>query len=221
MIFGQTASVRSIGILLVDDHPVVRDGFRRMIEGARDLRVVAEADDGESACVKYMECTPDVVVMDMSMPGIGGLEAIRRIRARDVVARILVFSMHDSEMLIKRTLAAGACGYLNKTSGMGQMLDAVRRVARGEMYLEAGSAVDIISKQLFNSDEDDLQALSLREFQLFQMLAEGHSVNEIADMLSLSPKTVGVHHANIKKKLNLKNDAQLVRLAIRCNVIRA
>ena len=210
---------KPITVLLVDDHPVVRDGYRRLLESTPDIRVVAEADDGETGCVHYKEYAPDVVVLDLSMPGIGGLETIRRIKCQNSNARILIFSMHGSEIMIQRALEAGATGYLTKKGGMGQMVQAVRQVARGESFIEAEHAVSMALRKQSPSPGEPLRVLSTREFQIFKMLAEGHSVPEIAATLSISPKTVGVHHANIMKKLGLQNTAQIVRLALRNNVI--
>jgi len=207
-------------VLLVDDHPVVRDGYRRLLENTRDIRVVAEAGDGESAITLYKEYAPDVVVLDLSMPGIGGLETLGRIKAQDAAARILVFSMHDSEILMMRCLKAGATGYLTKNNGAGKMVEAVHSVARGKVFLDSAHSANILSQQLFGVLEDPLLALSPREFQIFQLLAEGLSVADIASTLSISAKTVGVHHARIMKKLELQTPTQLVRLAIRCNVIQ-
>jgi two-component system invasion response regulator UvrY len=207
-------------VLLVDDHPVVREGYRRLLENTPDIRVAAEAGDGESAIVFYEKYPPDVVILDLSMPGIGGLETLRRIKAKDAAARILVFSMHDSEIMMMRSLKAGATGYLTKNNGAGQMAEAVRSVAQGKTFVDSAHFTNIISQQLFGTVEDPLLALSQREFQIFQLLAEGLSVNDIAASLSISPKTVGVHHASIMKKLELHNPTQLVRLAIRCNVIK-
>lgn len=207
-------------MLLVDDHPVVRDGYRRLLENTQYIRVVAEAGDGESAIVLYREYAPDVVVLDLSMPGIGGLETLSRIRAQDAAARILVFSMHDSEILMARCLKAGATGYLTKNNGTGKMVEAVCSVARGKTFLDSAHSAHIISQQLFGNTDDPLLVLSPREFQIFQLLAEGHSVADIAITLSISAKTVGVHHAHIMNKLELQTPTQLVRLAIRCNVIQ-
>jgi len=206
--------------MLVDDHPVVLDGYRRLLQTTPDIRVTAEADNGETARALYGQCQPDVVVLDLSMPGIGGLETIRRIKALDAKAHILVFTMHDSETLILRSLEAGATGYLTKQSGVGQMVEAVRQVAQGKAFIGSAHVSKMINQQIVGSAEDPLRLLSKREFQIFQLLAEGNSVNDVATMLFISPKTVGVHHANIMKKLKLDNSTQLVRLALRCNVIQ-
>ncbi len=208
-----------INVILVDDHPVVRDGYRRLLEQVSDIRVVAEADCGESGYDQYRKLSPDVLVLDINMPGIGGLETIRRIRAYDEKARILVFSMHSNEIMIQRALEAGALGYLTKQGGMGQMVQAVQQVARGRMYIDADHVTSLAQHKLSDSAADPVRVLSAREFQLFKLLAEGHSVAEIAGILSISAKTVGVHHTNIMKKLNVSNASQLVRLAILCNVI--
>lgn len=213
------AGCKPITVLLVDDHPVVCDGYRRLLEIEPDIRVVAEAGSGEAGCSQYKKHAPDVVVLDLSMPGIGGLETIRRIKAHDPDAHILVFSMHTSETMVSHALQAGATGYLTKQGGMGQMVKAVREVARGERFLGAEYADGAEKHNVAAAPENPLQVLTSREFQLFKLMAEGHSIAEIAATLCISPKTVGVHHTNIMKKLGLQNSSQIVRLAIRCNVI--
>lgn len=208
-----------IRVMLIDDHPVVRDGYRHLLEKTPDIRVVAEADDGIGATALYDEHHPDVVILDLSMPRMGGMEVLRRLKARDENVRVLVFSMHDSETMIRRALEGGATGYLTKNGGMGQMVTAVRAVAVGKPYIDAEQAMAIAVRRVSNPGGDPLQVLSPREFQLFRLFAEGQTNGEIASHLSLSPKTVGVHYTNIMKKLKLQNASQLVRLAIRCKVI--
>jgi len=210
---------QTIKVILVDDHPVVRDGYRRLLEQMPNIKIVAEADSGEAGYDYYRKLTPDVVVLDINMPGIGGLETIRRIKAYDDKARILVFSMHSNEIMIQRALEAGALGYLTKQGGMGQMVQGVQQVAKGRMFIDADHVTSLAQHKLSDKAADPIRVLSAREFQLFKLLAEGNSVTEIANMLSISAKTVGVHHTNIMKKLNLHNSSQLVRLAILCNVI--
>jgi two-component system invasion response regulator UvrY len=179
-------------VLLVDDHPVVRDGFRRLLETTSDIRVIAEADDGETGYTLYREHKPDVVVMDLNMPGIGGLEAIRRIKAHDPEARILVFSMHVNEIMVQRALEMGATGYLTKQGGLGQIVQAVRQVRLGRLYVDPEHvAVIATDRYLQQGSLDPLHVLSKREFQLFKLLAEGKLISEIAEILSISPKTVG------------------------------
>lgn len=210
---------QTITVILVDDHPVVRDGYRRLLEQMPNIKIVAEADNGEAGYDLYRKLSPDVLVLDINMPGIGGLETIRRIKAYDEKARILVFSMHSNEIMIQRALEAGALGYLTKQGGMGQMVQAVQQVAKGRMFIDADHVASLAQHKLSDNTADPIRVLSAREFQLFKLLAEGYSVADIAAMLSISAKTVGVHHTNIMKKLNLHNASQLVRLAILCNVI--
>jgi len=210
---------QTITVILVDDHPVVRDGYRRLLEQMPGIKIVAEADNGEVGYDCYRKLSPDVLVLDINMPGIGGLETIRRIKAYDEKARILVFSMHSNEIMIQRALEAGALGYLTKQGGMGQMVQAVQQVAKGRMFIDADHVTSLAQHKLSDNTSDPIRVLSAREFQLFKLLAEGHSVADIAGMLSISAKTVGVHHTNIMKKLSLHNASQLVRLAILCNVI--
>ena len=212
---------QKITVVLVDDHPVVRDGYRRLLEQVPDIKVVAEADNGEQGYDIYRKLSPDVLVLDINMPGIGGLETIRRVKAYNDKARILVFSMHSNEIMIQRALEAGALGYLTKQGGMGQMVQAVQQVARGRMYIDADHVTSLAHHKLADNTVDPVRVLSGREFQLFKLMAEGHSVTDIANTLSISAKTVGVHHTNIMKKLGLQNASQLVRLAIMCNIIEA
>lgn len=208
-----------ISVILVDDHPVVRDGYRRLLEQESNIKVIAEADSGEVAYDLYKQYSPDVIVLDITMPGIGGLETMRRIKAFDPKAHILVFSMHSNEIMIQRAIEGGATGYLTKQSGMGQMVLAVLQVAQGKMYIDADHVTSLANHNFSDVSADPVRILSAREFQLFQLMAEGNSVVEISNMLSISAKTVGVHHTNIMKKLGLQNPSQLVRLAILCNII--
>lgn len=213
---------RPITVMLADDHPVVRDGYRRLLESTTNIQVVAEADDGETCYTLYKEHMPDVLVLDLNMVGIGGLETIHRIKSRYLDACILVFSMHTNETLVKRALRAGAMGYISKQCGTKQMIDAIRQVRQGVIYIDSALASSITaSMTLSQTYEDPLNVLTPREFQIFKLMAEGNSIAKIAGILSISPKTGGVHHTNIMKKLNLQNTIQLVRLAISCNIIQA
>ena len=207
-----------IRVILVDDHPVVRDGYRRLLDGNAGIQVVAEAGNGEEACELYNQVKPDVMVLDLNMPGIGGLETASRICAKHNSAKILVFSMYDSQIMVGRALEAGAIGYITKSSAATQMVDAIHCVAQGKPFLSHGLIPAIFHKYKYQHAEP-LTALSKREFEVFRRLADGCSVTEIARELSISPKTVGVHQTKIMKKLAIKNSAELTRLAIRCGVI--
>jgi two-component system, NarL family, invasion response regulator UvrY len=207
-----------IGVMLVDDHAVVRMGFRLLLEGSADIKVVAEADSGEEACRKFPEVRPDVVVMDISMPGIGGLEAIDRILAREPAARILVLSAHEDAMHARRVLKAGAAGYLTKRSAAEALMQAIRQVYQGKTFLEPEIAQQIAVQQV-NGDRNPLDMLSEKEFKVFLALAKGQSVAEIAEVMSLSPRTIGTHLYNIKQKLGASNSAELAIIAIRAGLI--
>ncbi|MFC1773269.1 response regulator [Pseudomonadota bacterium] len=208
----------TIKALLVDDHEVVRAGYRRLLESTGKIEVVAEASDGEDAYRSYMQHQPTVVVMDLSMPGIGGLDASRRILARDESARILVFSVHENEIYLNRALDLGILGYISKRSASRVMVDAVRQVAKGELYI-GQEMTPFLVKRTVSTDSQLIADLSPREFEVFRLRAEGKSVNEIAEMLNVSPKTIGHHNTSVKQKLGLANSAELTRLAIRLGLV--
>lgn len=207
-----------INVMLVDDHAVVRMGFRMLLETAADIKVIAEAENGEQAIRQYMEHRPDVVVMDITMPGIGGLEAIERIMAKDSAARILVLSAHEDSVHPKRVLNAGAMGYLTKRSAAEELIKAIRTVAGRKMYLEANIAQQMAIQQL-SGEANPVDVLSDREFEVFMALAKGKTTNDIADTLCLSPRTVGTHLYNIKQKLNANNSAEIALIAMRSGLI--
>lgn len=207
-----------INVMLVDDHAVVRMGFKLLLEAAADVKVIAEAESGEQALKLYAEHKPDVVVMDITMPGMGGMEAIERILARDAQARILVLSAHEDSVHPKRVLNAGAVGYLTKRSAADELIKAIRTVASGKRYLEASVAQQMAIQQL-SGEQNPVDVLSGREFEVFMALAQGKSTNEIAEALHLSPRTVGTHLYNIKQKLNAGNQAEIALIAMRSGLI--
>ncbi|SFE15736.1 response regulator transcription factor [Nitrosomonas sp. Nm166] len=214
--------MKPITILLIDDHPVVRTGYRRLLESTPNMCIVAEADNGETGYQLYQEHQPDVTILDLNMPGIGGLETIRRIRAKNPAARILVFSMLKNATVAQSSLKAGATGFISKQSGMGEMIQAVRQVNSGKIYIESELASALaINATRKETSENPLDTLTKREFQIFKLLAEGHSCAQIAEILTISSKTVGVHQLNLMRKLDLQNTAQLIRLAMNHNVIQA
>jgi len=207
-----------IGVMLVDDHAVVRMGFRLLLDAAPDMRVVAEADSGEEAMRRLDEARPEVVVMDISMPGIGGLEAVRRILAKEPGARILVLSAHEDAMHARRTLKAGAAGYLTKRSAAEALIQAIREVCQGKTFLEPQIAQELALRQVAGAAEP-LDTLSEKEFKVFLALAGGQSVQDIAAVMSLSPSTVGTHLYNIKQKLGASNSAELALIAMRAGLL--
>jgi two-component system invasion response regulator UvrY len=209
-----------ISVLLVDDHTVVRTGFRLLLESTPDVRVVAEADSGEAACKRFDETTPDIVVLDLSMPGIGGLETLRRLRARNQSAKMLALSAHDDVMHARRALKQGALGFLSKRTAPETLLEAVRTVAAGHRYIDPRLAQEIALADV-SGTVSPLELLSEREFEVFMRLANGSAVQRIATELNLSASTVGTHLYNIKQKLQVSNQAELTLVALRAGLIES
>lgn len=200
--------------MLVDDHAVVRMGFKLLLQGADDIEVVAEAESGEEAIKRYPEIKPDVVVMDISMPGIGGLEAVTRLLAKDPAAKVLILSAHEDSSHPKRLLKAGAVGYLSKRSAAEELIHAIHQVFNGKTFLDSKLAQALAVQQL-TGEQNPVEVLSDREFEVFMLLAKGQSVAQIAEKLFLSPRTVGTHLYNIKQKLNAGNSAEITLIAMR------
>ena len=210
-----------IRVLLVDDHVVVRTGFRLLLQARSDITVAGEAESGEAACQRYVELSPDAVVMDIAMPGMGGIEALRRIRAHDPQARVLALSAHDDPMHARRALREGALGFLSKRSAPEALLEAVAAVAGGQRYIDPRVAQRLALDDIEGTESSPLKRLSEREFDVFIRLARGASVQRIADDLRLSASTVGTHLYNVKQKLGVSNQSELTLLAIRHGLIEA
>lgn len=210
--------MNQIKVMLVDDHAVVRMGFKMLLETSDDIRVIAEAESGESAIKSFMEHKPDVIVMDITMPGMGGMEAIERILSKESSAKILVLSAHEDSVHPKRVLNAGAMGYVTKRSAAEELIKAIRSVASGKKYIEASVAQQMAIQQL-SGEQNPVDVLSEREFEVFMSLAKGKTTNEIAETLFLSPRTVGTHLYNIKQKLNANNSAEIALIAMRSGLI--
>lgn len=208
---------KDISILLVDDHPVVRQGYRRVLEHQGDFRVVAEADNAPGAYSAFKQHAPDVVVMDISMPGASGLEAIRNIRLRDSRARILVFSMHAEAVLVKAAFSAGASGYVTKSNEPAALIQAIRSVARGERAMSDDIA-HVLAAESLTGSRSALDDLGEREIEILRQFAAGSTREQIASSLNLSMKTVQNYHYLIKAKTGMRTDAQLVRLAAECGL---
>jgi len=210
-----------IRVLLADDHAVVRTGFRLLLQSQTEVAVIGEAASGESACQLYAELTPDVVVLDLAMPGMGGLEALKRIRAHHSQARVLALSAHDDAVHARRALQAGALGFLSKRSAPEALLEAVTTVAAGRRYLDADVAQKLALAEIDGGAKSPTERLSARELEVFIRLASGATVQKIADDLKLSASTVGTHLYNIKQKLGVVNQSELTLLAIRHGLIQA
>ncbi len=207
-----------IRIMLVDDHAVVRAGVRRLLEQDTRFLVVAEADSGERAYQLFGEYLPDITVMDLSMPGFGGMETISRIVARYPSAKILVLSMHENAAFASQALKAGAKGYLAKNGLAEELVNALAEIASGKTYISA-NITQKIAQQFANTESNPLQQLSTREFEIFRLLAEGTDSNLIATKLNISAKTVANYQTSIKQKLGINNSVELVRLAMRSGLI--
>ena len=207
-----------IRVMLVDDHALVRMGFRMLLANA-DVEVVAEHDSGEQACADYGRVKPDVVVMDLSMPGMGGLEAVRRLVAQDPEVRILALSAHEDTAHPQRVLRAGAIGYLTKRSAPDTLIAAVRAVAAHEPYVDAQTAKALAMAQV-KGEASPAERLSEREFSVFVQLARGLSVAQIADNLKLSPSTVGTHLYHVKQKLGAGNQSELTLIALQWGLLQ-
>jgi len=208
-----------IRVLLVDDHALVRTGFRLLLHSHSATKVVGEADSGESACERYLELTPDVVVMDLAMPGMGGLEALRRIRAHNPQARVLVLSAHEDAEHARRALREGARGFLSKRCAPEALIEAITTVAAGQRYLDVSLAHRLALLEVDGGEKSGVASLSEREFEVFLRLAAGHTVHGIAEALKLSASTVGTHLYNVKQKLGASNQAELTLIAIRHRLI--
>lgn len=203
-----------IKIILVDDHAVVRAGFRMLLGTHDTIEIIAEADRGEQAIQLMQEQAVDVVVMDLSMPGLGGLETIRRICQRDSQAKILVFSVHDEQVYVNRAIAAGAKGYISKNSAAANLAVAIEYIANGEIYIEDG----LIKDQTGKSDVMDypaiIDAFSAREFDVFRLLAKGMTVHKVSEELCLGYKTVANYGTQIRNKLKVSTLAELAHIAV-------
>ncbi|MDI4238257.1 response regulator transcription factor [Bradyrhizobium sp. Arg237L] len=205
-------------IMLVDDHAVVRAGYRSVLQKQPGLRVVAEASDGAEAYRLFKATEPDLVIMDLSMPGIGGIEAIRRIRQWDKRARILVFTMHQNAAFAVQAIRAGARGYVTKTSPPETLVHAVMDVLAGKIAISPDIDHELALSRLAG-EAAVADVLSAREFEVLRMLLAERTTEEIAEALHISPKTVANLHSLIKDKLGVGSDIELVRLALRQGIL--
>lgn len=210
-----------IKVILIDDHAVVRAGFRMLLSTETSIEVIAEAERGEQACQLYYEKQPDVMVIDLSMPGIGGLESIRRIIQRHPDAKLLVFSVHDEQVYMSRALKAGASGYITKHGDPAVLVEAIHKIAAGGIYIEP----NLVKKPLnLNNTPIEYQmiieTLSSREFDVFLLLAKGLTIHKIADELCLGYKTAANYGTQIKSKLQVSTVAELAHIALALGLMK-
>jgi len=211
-----------IKVLLADDHSIVREGLRRIIEESEDIEVIAEADDGRIAIQLAQEKLPDIAVVDISMPGLDGLEVVSQLKVYRPELPIIILTMHEEEQYVVRAIEAGAMGYVTKRSAPEQLVKAIRQVMGGSRYLtpEASEALALrIAKGA--GSKSSLDSLSNRELQVLRRLAMGHTNHEIAEAYSISTKTVDTYRSRLLKKLNLRNNAELSRFAIQNKLVEA
>ena len=211
---------KKVTIVLVDDHAVVRAGVKRLLEQEPLFEVIAEAESGEKGYQLFGALEPDVIVIDLSMPGMGGLEAIRRIMMRHEKAKILVLSMHEDLSFVNQALKLGAKGYLIKNTLGDDLVKAIETISRGEVFLSDEIAKKIAVSSI-QGDQDPIHDLSAREFEIFRLLAEGFEVDAIATTLNISSKTVSNYQTMIKQKLNINTPIELIRYAIKAGVIKS
>ena len=213
--------MKPIRVLLADDHTLVRAGVRGLLQGLEGIEVAGEAGEGQEALRLAEALHPDVVLLDVGMPGLNGLEVAGRLAALDPSVRVLILSMHTSEEYVLRALRAGCSGYLLKGSAVSELEVAVRAVARGETYLSPAVSKRVVDDYVSRTggSEDPLDALTPRQREILQLAAEGHSSKEIAQRLSLSFKTVEAHRAQLMQRLGLHDLAGLVRFAVRVGLV--
>jgi len=215
--------MRKIRVLIADDHAVLRDGIRALLDAHDDVEVVGDAADGVEAVEKAAQLAPDVVLMDIAMPRLGGLEAALELRQRRSPAKVIVLTQYDNKEYVLQMLKAGAAGYIVKKAAGSELVSAIRAVHAGESFLHPSVTKAVIDRYLREGDEDDverwLDRLSGREKEVLKLLAEGRSNREIADLLYLSAKTVANHRAGIMEKLEVHNRTELVKLAIRAGLV--
>jgi len=208
-----------IRILIADDHNIVRQGLRQFIALAPDLNIVGEAANGQQVLAMLAERGCDILLLDLSMPGLSGVELIKRIRQNETAPRILVLSMHNEAQLVSRALKAGAVGYLTKDSDPEMLIGAIRKVAKGGRYIDPVLVDEMVFEQGLGDGKPPHEKLSDREFQIFHLLVAGKSVNGIAESLSLSAKTVSTHKLRLMQKMQMQSIAELIRYAMEQRLI--
>ncbi len=210
-----------INVFLVDDHELVRTGIRRILDDIRGIKVVGEAESGESAVQWCRDNDPDVILMDMNMPGIGGLEATRKILRYSPEIKIIVLTIHTENPFPTKVMQAGASGYLTKGAAPEEVLNAIRMVNSGQRYISPEIAQQMALAQFSSDDENPFKNLSERELQIMLMITKGQKVTDISEQLNLSPKTVNSYRYRLFNKLDISGDVELTHLAIRHGMLDA
>ena len=211
---------RKIKVLLVDDHAVVRAGFKLLLATSPDIEVIAEADRGEQAIQLFQQYNPDIIVLDLSMPGMGGLETIKRIIQRDKNINILVFSVHDEQVYVNRAINAGAKGYITKNSAPEILPEAIKCIYQGQPYIEQGLLKETDLQPSEHDYQKIIQTFSTREFDVFRLLAKGLTAHKIAAELCLGYKTVANYATQIKKKLHVSSIAEMAHVAVILGIMK-
>lgn len=203
-----------INVLLTDDHALVRTGIRRLLEDSKQVNIVGEAESGEACLQLVQELKPDVILMDVNMPGMGGVEACRRILQRDPSQKIIILTIHTEQTFPKRLLEIGAKGYLSKECNINEMMLAIQQVNNGGSYIEPRIAQQLALSLLPGNAENPVDRLSRREFQVMLMVSHGLTNVEISEKLCLSPKTVSTYRSRLLEKLNAHNEVDLIKIAV-------
>lgn len=209
-----------IHVLIVDDHEIVRIGIKRLINDVRGIKVIGEADSGEKALEKIQRRRPDIILMDVNMPGIGGLEATRKILKADSSLKIIALTIYDEEPFPTRLLEAGAAGYVTKGCSLEEMVTAIRTVHDGDRYIGTEIAMHVALAKLPGGVRSPFDRLSQREIQVMLMVTRGHTIQEISDQLCLSPKTISTYRYRLYEKLAVENDVELTHLAMRHGMVK-
>ena len=202
-----------IRILIADDHGVIRAGLRALLEDVPDITVVGEASDGGEALVKAVELKPDILLMDLSMPNMGGIEATRQLSQSEPKVRVLILTVHEDESLLKEVIRVGAAGYIIKRAAQEDLIHAIRVVSRGDLYIHPAMTRALFNDAAVPPKVSEIETLTLREIEVLQLLAKGYTNRQIAEHLNLSPRTVEGHRANVSGKLGLHSRVELVEYA--------
>ena len=203
-----------ISVLLTDDHALVRSGIRRLLEDSKQVKIVGEAECGEDSLQMVQELNPDVVLMDVNMPGIGGVETCRRILQRNPNQKIIVLTVHSEQTFPKRMLEIGAKGYLTKECGVDEMLEAIKQVNNGSSYIATSIAQQLALSLLPGNEDNPIDRLSRREFQVMLMISNGLSNIQISEKLCLSPKTISTYRLRLLEKLGAQSEVDLIKIAV-------